>query len=210
MGWGASGEHNEYMNADPLLNQRVSDEQRDRAVDYLQQAYAAGAIEPDMFEERLGEALSANTRAELNRSLREVARVAAPMLPKRAPMAAHPAAGRAENVGAGLVHLSGLPTVFIVPAIVKAASTPGSRIWWEAGRAMSFQLTSMIVGVVMITLAGFTGIGGGFVALAYIFYVVLSLIFSARAFSGEVSTGPLAEALPFKPKDPRTRRQLER
>lgn len=195
---------------DPLLNQRVSDEQRDRAVDYLQQAYAAGAIEADTFEERLGEALSASTRAELNRSLRDVARVAAPMLSRRAPVAAHPAVSRAENVGAGFVHLSGLPTVFIGPAIARALSTPGSRIWWEAGRAMSYQLTSMIVGVVMITIAGFTGIGGSFVGLAYVLYVVLTLIFSARAFTGEVSTGRLAEALPFKPKDPRTRRQLER
>ena len=199
---------------DPLLNQRVSDEQRDRAVDYLQQAYASGAIEADTFEERLGEALSATTRAELNRSLRDVARVAAPLLAKRPPVATHPSVGqavsRAENVGAGLVHLSGLPTVFIGPAIAKALATPGSRLWWEAGRAMSFQLTSMIVGVVMIAIAGFTGIGGSFVGLAYLLYVVLALIFSARAFSGEISTGRLAEALPFKPQDPRTRRQLDR
>lgn len=194
--------------ADPLASQRVSDDQRDRAVDYLQQAYASGAIEADVFEERLGEALSATTRAELNRSLRDVARVAAPMLAARPPVARGPAVSRAENVGAGLVHLAGLPTVFIGPAIVKAAATPGSRLWWEAGRAMSFQITSLFIGVGMVVLATILGVGGGFVFLSYLFYVMLTFAFSVRAFNGENSTGAIGRALPFRPRDPRQRPEL--
>lgn len=198
------------MSTDPLLSQRVSDEQRDRAVDYLQQAYASGAIGEELFEERLGEALTAMTRAELNASLRGVARVAAPLMGRRAPSARPPVVNRAENVGAGLTHLSGLPTLFLGPAIVKAVATPGSRLWWEAGRAMSYQLTSMAVGVTMIMMSLVTGIGEGFVFLAWVSYVMLALFFSARAFNGEKSTGALAEFLPFKPQDPEQTRQLGR
>lgn len=194
--------------ADPLANQRVSDEQRDRAVDYLQQAYASGAIEADTFEERLGEALSATTRSELNRSLREVGRVAAPLLAARPPVAQSPAVSRAENVGAGLVHLSGLPTVFLGPAIVKTLSTPGSRLWWEAGRALSFQLSSMFVGVAMVLLTILFGGGGGLVMLGWIAYALLTITFSVRAFNGENSTGAIGKLLPFKPQDPRRRPEL--
>lgn len=215
MGTGPVGGHNGSMSGTNYLNdQRVSDQQRDRAVDYLQQAYAAGGMEEEFFEERLGQALTAETRGELNRSLRGVARVAAPALARRPPVArphsVENAQDRAQNVGAGLVHLSGLPTIFIGPAIVKAVATPGSRLWWEAGRAMSYQLTSMILGVSMIMLSLITGVGEGIVFSAYVLYVVLALVFSARAFNGQASTGRLAPFLPFRPEDPRRRGQLDR
>lgn len=204
MGLDEGREHTGDMNAsDPLSSQRVSDEQRDRAVDYLQQAYASGAIEADVFEDRLGEALSANTRAELNRALRDVGRVAAPLLAAKPPVAHNPAVSRAENVGAGLVHLAGIPTVFLGPAIVKAAATPGSRLWWEAGRAMSFQVSSLIVGATMFTLATIMGGGFGLVFMAYLFYLLLTVIFSVRAFNGDNSTGAIGNVLPFKPRDPK-------
>ena len=200
------------MTTDYLNSERVSDAQRDRAVDYLQQAYAAGGMDPDLFEDRLGQALTAETRGELNRSLRGIARLAAPNMPQRAPVA-RPASvedmqHRAENVGAGLVHLSGLPTAFVVPAIVKAVSRPGSRIWWEASRSMSFQATSVIVGFSMFALTLLGLLTPEFMVLSWLFYVVLTLVFSTRAFQGQVSTGFLADILPFRATDPDARPRL--
>lgn len=201
-------ENMDFANPNPA--QRVDDAQRDRAVDYLQQAYACGAIEEELFEARLGDALAATTRAELNASLRGIAREAAPLLGRRAPTAQPPALKRAENVAAGFTHLAGLVTIFVGPAVVKATANPGSRLWWEAGRAMSYQLTSMLIGVPAIVTAIITGSGGWVVFGAYMFYLVLTLVFAARAFNGENSTGMIGRILPFKPVKPDQRRELDR
>lgn len=181
----------------------VTDLQRDRAVDYLQQAYASGALDADAFEDRLAQALTATTRGELNASLRGIARIAdAParvMAP--APVAMPPVPDGVQNVGSGLVHLAGLPTGFIGPAIVKAAATPGSRLWWEAGRALSWQITSLVafVAVVMGAIALDTG---ALVLLGGLAWFLGTVLFSVRAFNGDDSMGRLGELMLFKPRQP--------
>jgi len=61
---------------DPSLSTTITDVQRDRAVEYLQRVYASGELSEELFEQRLGMALTAQTRAELNASLHGLARVA--------------------------------------------------------------------------------------------------------------------------------------
>lgn len=85
---------------DPMLSVLVTDVQRDRAVEYLQRAYAASAISDEVFEQRLGMALTATTRAELNASLRGLARVAPAMLPTRPAAESQPLNGM-NNVLSG-------------------------------------------------------------------------------------------------------------
>ena len=73
---------------DPSLSTTITDVQRDRAVEYQQRVYASGALSEELFGQRLGMALTAQTRAELNASLHGLARVAG-MFPAP-PAAKHP------------------------------------------------------------------------------------------------------------------------
>lgn len=182
---------------------QVTDLQRDRAVDYLQQAYAKGVLDEAQFEDRLAQALTARTRMELNSSLRGIARVAVPgtsLAP--APTALPAVPQRVQNVGAGLVHLLGIPTSFVGPAIVKAASPQGSRVWWEAGRAMSWQLTSVLLMIATVTISLLLGYELP-IFLGWLAWLGASAVFAVRAFNGDDSTGTIGRVLPFRPRERR-------
>lgn len=187
--------------SEPMRPNLVTDQQRDRALDYLQQAYAKGVIDPEMFEDRMAQALTAATRGELNTSLRGLARVVSDdstvMAP--APVARAQVPDNVQNVGAGLVHLLGVPTGFVGPAIVKAATPKGSRLWWEASRAMAWHLTALLV--FMVTVVGSLVVDWELpIILAPLAWLVTTAIFSARAFNGQDSTGVLGRAMLFRPK----------
>ena len=124
----------ESMN-DPSLSTLVTDVQRDRAVEYLQHAYAAGTLSERAFEERLGQALTAQTRGELNASLRGIARVAPTML-SGTPVVRSRAAEGIQNLAAGFFHLATVPTAFLAPAVGRALAPTGGRASLEASRAM--------------------------------------------------------------------------
>lgn len=175
----------------------ISDEQRDRAVAHLSSLYANGTINEAELDRRLDQALGARDRVELNRSLQGLARIAPAVLTPRAPGQAAPA----ENVAAGMVHLSGLLTSFVVPAIVKAVATPGSRTWWEAARAMSLQLTAAVVGVIamMVTVI----FGGNLMFFAWAAWLASTIWASVRAFNGKSGTGVAEPLLLGRPKPPR-------
>lgn len=194
------------MNNQPQRPNLVTDAQRDRAVDYLQQAYATGTLDPETFDDRLAQALTATSRGDLNASLRGIARVAdvnAGVLAP-APIAMPPVPQGVQNVGAGLVHLAGLPTGFITPAITKAASVPGSRIWWEASRALSWQATSLLVFMAIFIGSMFLGVVEP-IFFGGLAWFIGTVIFSIRAFNGDDSTGRLESLMLFRPKLPATR-----
>lgn len=181
----------------------ITDLQRDRAVDYLQEAYAKGALDEGGFEDRLAQALTARTRGELNASLRGIARVAPTGLDlEAAPTALPQVTDRVQNVGAGLVHLAGIPTSFVGPAIIKAISPQGSRLWWEAGRAMSWQITSVLLLLITTTVSLLLGLELPLI-LGWLAWFGASAVFAVRAFNGEDSTGALGRALPFRPRERR-------
>ena len=170
-----------------MNNFLVNDQQRDRAVDHLQACYANGSLDEAEFDRRLDAALNARDRAELNRSLQGLARIAppAPLTPPlRRP--GQPTSG--ENLGAGLAHLSGLFTWVIGPAIAKAVATPGSRVWWEASRALSFQLTAALVGIASLGVAVVLGFDG-LLLLGWMGWFFGTIIASLRAFNGKSGTG---------------------
>lgn len=195
---------------DPMSGNQVTEMQRDRAVEYLQQAYASGVIDAESFEDRVATALTAVTRPELNSSLRGIARIAdAPSQLSSAPMARPQVVSSAENVGAGFTHLSGfIFPFFLGPVIVKAVARPGSRLWLEAGRALSFQLTAITTAIVLATLMGLLGIGGTFFGLGIVGWLLSTVLLAVRAFQGANSTAAIERFLPFKP--PRESQQIGR
>lgn len=193
------------MNKDLPASGPVTEEQRDRAVDYLQQAYAKGTLDADQFEDRLSEALLASDRRELNLSLRGIARVApgaSGSALSAAPKAVPEVVDNMANVGSGLVHLLGIPSGFIGPAIVKAASPRGSRLWWEAGRAMAWQFTALLVMVVLV-IGGLMFDMEALIPLGWLGWLFTSAVFAVRAFNGSDSTGRLGRAFIFRPELPK-------
>ena len=172
-----------------MNNYLVSDQQRDRAVDHLQACYANGSLDEVEFDRRLDAALGARDRAELNRSLQGLARVTPrPPLPQPIRRPGQPTSG--ENLGAGLTHLSGMFTWVFGPAVVKAVATPGSRMWWEASRALSFQLTVGLLGLAAFGAAVVLGFEG-LLLLGWMGWFFGTIITSLRAFNGKSGTGGL-------------------
>lgn len=176
----------------------VTDQQRDRAVNHLQACYADRSIDEAELDRRLDLALNARDRVELNRSLMGLARIAPAVLTRPRPGQPTPA----ENMGAGLTQLSGLFTWFIGPAVVKAASTPGSRVWWEASRALSLQLTAGAVAAAAFLLAVVFG-AEGLLALGWLAWFAGTIWASVRAFNGKSGTGALEPVLLARPERPR-------
>lgn len=148
----ASSEH-------PSLRTPVTTEQRDRAEQYLQDAYAAGRIAEDDFDHRIGQVLSATNRRELNDAFYGLVDVRSGPQPG----GLSPASGRqvaqrrSDGTTAGaLAHFSGLLTSFVGPGIGYAMSSPGTASRRESAKAFNFQLISilalMLAGVLQMAL----------------------------------------------------------
>ena len=176
----------------------VTDQQRDRAVSHLSACYADRSIDEAELDRRLDLALGARDRVELNRSLQGLARIAPAVLTPPRPGTPAPA----ENLGAGLTHLSGLFTWFIGPAVVKAASRPGSRIWWEASRALSLQLTAGALAAAALVLGVVFGVEE-LLFLGWLAWFAGTIWASVRAFNGKSGTGKVEPFLLARPERPR-------
>ncbi|MDO5676648.1 MAG: DUF1707 domain-containing protein [Propionibacteriaceae bacterium] len=176
----------------------VTDQQRDRAVNHLSACYAERSIDEAELDRRLDLALNARDRIELNRSLQGLARIAPAVLTPPRPGQPAPA----ENVAAGLTQLSGLFTWFVAPAVVKAASKPGSRVWWEASRALSLQLTAGAVAVAAFVLALVLG-WDALLFFGWLAWFGGTIWASVRAFNGKSGTGQVEPFLLARPERPR-------
>lgn len=192
---------------DPMLSVLVTDVQRDRAVEYLQRAYAASAISDEVFEQRLGMALTATTRAELNASLRGLARVAPAMLPTRPAAESQPLNGM-NNVLSGIIHLGTLPSFFILPAIAKGAASPGSRISLEASRAMCFQFSALVYGAIAIFLTVMGIAPPALLFVGFVSWMLMTLWLAIRAFNGDHSTKVIEKLMLMRPVEDQGRRQM--
>lgn len=181
---------------DPKLRMRVTEQQRDRVLDYLQEAYAAGALESWEFDERIANALQATTRRELNGSYRDLGYVrisrAAVVVPQWDQLS------QQDRVFGGLAHLSALFTGFIGPLVMFAVSTDSTPARAEAAKALNFQL--------LVTVLAFVGLfvpllfGGELLAMAFwsMYWLVLltgwfagTVAASVMAFSGKPGRYPL-------------------
>lgn len=137
------------MNTDPL-GIRITEVQRDRVLNYLQDAYADGRLDEESFDLRLGQALDARTRGELNKAF---SGLAVPSLAAQAVQ--RPAAVLARRVPdavVGLMHLSPLVSFVAGPAISYAIADPNSLMRAEAAKSLNFHIWITIGAVLSVTL----------------------------------------------------------
>lgn len=159
---------------------RVSHADRDVVVDRLKVAFSEGRLDKDEFDERLGAALTAKTRGDLDRLLRDVADLAPRPVARPVVGIAPPFPTSEERVWAMLSHWLGVVTWLFGPAIIMG--TAGRRsafVRSQAVEALNFTITWTLVlvvaplvalltfglGFVLFVVAPITMIVGGFVAL---------------------------------------------
>lgn len=184
----------------PTLGMPVTADQRDRAADYLQTAYADGRISEEDFDRRIGQVLSASTRKELNDAFYGLVEV---------PGAGHLSAGPAVYAGSGydrrpvvagegtpggaLAHFSGLLFSVAGPGVGYALSRPGSPARRESAKAFNFQVISLLTLIVGGILSAVTdwGLINFVMGLATIAWVVLTIVGGVKAARGENWTNPV-------------------
>jgi hypothetical protein len=113
----------------PLLNgysdqqMRVSDAERQQVADTLAEHYAAGRLDQSEFDERIGRAMSAKTRADLTGLVDD--------LPVSGPAGAHGANGARVRVRRHRNNRLLLPVI----ALLILVSVAGHAVFWFAGWA---------------------------------------------------------------------------
>ena len=183
----------------PYSAQRVSDVDRHRAADTIQEAYSQGRLDEVELDERLSLALNARTRADLQHCL-----VGLPPAPL---MAFRPAAvAKTGSTAGGLAHLSALVSWIFGPLLVYATAAPGSATRAEAAKAFNFQLTfgtafllTAIVGGMLLP----EGLTAALVLAEWIMWVVFTIVGGARALSGQPWRNPVMAVLPWRALDER-------
>ncbi|SDT30090.1 DUF1707 and DUF4870 domain-containing protein [Microlunatus soli] len=191
----------------PSLRTPVTTEQRDRAAEHLQTAYAEGRITEDEFERRIGQVLGAQNRKELNDAFYGLVEVPpattsySPATYGTAPYGGqsnYPARRQEGSTGGALAHFSGLFTGMIIgPGIGYAISKPGSQTRKEAAKAFNFQLISLIGLIVGGTLAAVTdwGIINFLVGLGSLAWFILTIVGGVKAAQGEDWTNPVKKVI---------------
>jgi hypothetical protein len=120
---------------DPWM--RVSDEEREEAVELLRGHMLAGRLTADELEERIGEAWAARNEAQLDRVLRELPprRAPAPAPQLLPPVFVHrrPAAGRGGGSSALVLGVVGLATLAFSFGLLAIFSLPLSVAAWVVG-----------------------------------------------------------------------------
>ena len=186
----------------PSLQTSVTPEQRDRAVSWLQQAYAEDRIGESELDWRLGQVLESTNRRELNQAFYGIVSVplasqAVGLHPAYQPLVRPEVREQAGRGAAGFAHFSVFFLWLLGPLIVFGLSSPGTHARREAAKAFNFQLLSfllLIAGVVVQ--AVFPGDGFdpvlGLMALGWF---LLTIVGGAKALQGESWRNPVTRAL---------------
>jgi uncharacterized Tic20 family protein len=181
----------------PSLRLPVTDEQRDRAEHWLQEAYADGRITSEEFDHRIGQVLGATSRKELNEAFYGLVQVpstsqAMGVHPAYQPLVRPETKQQAGRGVAGVAHFSALLTSIFGPLLIFALSPQGSYPRKEAAKAFNFQLVALVGWIGLLVLQGVTGLGifNFLVGLATIGWVVLTVVGGAKALQGDDWTNP--------------------
>ncbi len=190
----------------------VTPEQRDRATDFLQQAFADGRITHDEFDQRLGIVLAAKTRADLMPALDGLA-----IVPP-----GEPPIYRGPNRYEGTVHYTGPvryggSNVYRTPDQIKESTAGASMAYWfgflfwifgpgllyllashgsftKRAAARAFNMMLKLTGLIIASgiLAGITfGVTGVLCGLISIFALILLIVGGVKTASGELWDDPL-------------------
>lgn len=186
----------------PSLRLPVTDEQRDRAEHWLQEAYADGRITSEEFDRRIGQVIGAGTRKELNEAFYGLVQVPASsqalgVHPAYRPLVPPQAKQQAGRGAAGVAHFSALLTSVFGPLVVFALSPQDSYPRKEAAKAFNFQLVALVSWIALLILQGVTGMGifNFLVGLAFIGWVVLTVVGGAKALQGDDWTNPVKKVV---------------
>ena len=160
---------------------RVSDVEREQAVEMLQQAYSEGRIDHLELDHRIENALAASDRADLSTALRGLP------LPERSGVAPSrtPSVPRQGGTPTGeerswalLAHWSGLFTLFVGPVLIALTRGQTSHyVRTQAWDAANFQLTFIGANVAVGMATAFTfGIAALlFVPLLILWFVLMGV-----------------------------------
>lgn len=182
---------------DDILDLRVTNEQRDRVIDYLGVALADGRLGHGEWEQRVEQAMRAKTRRELNAPLRGLATV--PLVSSA--VSTRPLPTHGSSVGAGIVGLSALFTGPFGPLVGVAISERGSWSRRQIAKQANFQID--MFGLVVITMIvigvgnmDLNGVVGDAMWAWGIVWVLGTLIRAIKAFEGTDWDDPVMKMLP--------------
>ncbi len=171
----------------PSPSLRVSDADRQRATEALSDAYCQGRLDEVEFDHRVGLALGAQTRGELQQCLYG--------LPPRpvgvAPLPVPAATG--SGVGA-MAHFSALFTWIFGPLAIYALGQPGSVARREAAAAFNFQLIAGVACILTAVVGNILlpdAILGAAMVAGWLGWLVLTITGGARALAGQPWTNPV-------------------
>ncbi len=194
------------------LDWAVTPDQRARAEDYLQRAYADGRLSGEEFDRRIGIALSAGTRRELNAAFDGLARIApgdaASSYGLAGPRSHSTTVQRRPEATAGgaVAYFSGAFTWLIGPAIAAAVTPAGSPAHRQAAKAfnatVSFTVIAMVLSVLQTMIHPLNTITG----LVGLFWFVFMIVGGVKAANGVEWTNPFTRVLPIRAIDDGTRR----
>lgn len=201
------------MQEHPSLNQPITDEQRDRAERWLQDAYADRRISESEFDRRIGQVISAGTRRDLNLAFYGLVQTS----PASQALGIHPAyrplTPATQQVGRGaasLAHFSGLFTWVFGPLMFYICSPAGTYSRKEAAKAFNFQLVaglglvaSAIVGGILDNLPGVGDAIGMLPLVVWFGWLILTIVGGARAAQGDDWKNPATSAARFRVLDER-------
>ncbi|MGI3783942.1 MAG: DUF1707 and DUF4870 domain-containing protein [Janthinobacterium lividum] len=186
----------------PSLQTSVTPEQRDRAVSWLQEAYAEDRIGESELDGRLGQVLEASNRRELNQAFYGIVEVpvaarAMGLHPAYQPLVRPEVRQQVGRGAAGFAHLSVFFLWLLGPLLVFGLSSPGSYARREAAKAFNFQLLSffLLIGTGVVSWIVPGGGSGALVSLLGVAWFVLTIVGGAKALQGEDWRNPVTRAL---------------
>lgn len=168
---------------------RVSHADRDVVVDRLKVAYCEGRLDKCEFDERLDAALTAKTRGDLDRLLRDVADLAPPPVARPVVGVARPFPSGEERVWGMLAHWLGLVTWIIGPSIIMGTKGRQSAfVRAQAVESVNFQITWTLAMIAMPVVAIVTlGLG----SLLYLIVPIMIIVGGFVALGGTAMRYPL-------------------
>lgn len=187
----------------PSLALHLTEPQRERALSYLQGAYADGRLSVEELDSRVGQALMATNRAELNAAFVGLVHIplssqAVGAHPAYAPLVNQHRDGRTGRASATVAHWSGLPTSIFGPAFVHAVTAKNSYANLEAAKAFNFQATMLGLIVGSAVFLHWLPFHGALMAILGIAWLVLTIVGGLRAADGEDWVNPVNRVLPLR------------
>jgi hypothetical protein len=186
----------------PSLRLQVTPEQRTRAENWLQEAYADGRLSEDEFDRRIEQVLSASTRKELNQAFYGLVQVpvrsqALGVHPAYQPLVRPEVRQQAGRGAAGFAHFSVFFLGLLGPALVYGLSGTGTYPRREAAKAFNFQFIALLAFVTTVIVAGVLQAEhlGMLLPIMVLAWLGFTIVGGAKALQGEDWRNPVQRVI---------------